>query len=249
MTLDKLANIYEDQLLSKLYFIVEKETVYIINSKKQNFMHLTGLQRSREFKNIPKLNFFDLCKNDYRNVTELTFNNRNDKNLCTLKTDNFSYIQDALTNIKSIYINKETDIVTCSTNALANGRTFSISFLHDDSNQKFYVPFTLQVDQSLEQSNYIKPENLAKVYESLIGEKKGILEAIKIHNKAIEDVKIYVLEKYNPLAKEILKDLQIGKASCTIDKPSIKQKLNYIIKDKKQNIYKTNYFNLDRWKI
>ena len=196
MTLDNLANIYQHQLLDTMYFMFVEypKSLFVINSNKSNFMHLTGLQRCAEFKHYKPSGFFDFCLHDSREVSSLNFTTRADRNMVLLKTNTFDNCYKAIHNPSSIYVsNKNLICVTMCTN---NGKIklFSIAFVQD-RNDTTWHPATIQVDKNRESSVILKsarPIIITKVQEA---NKRGVLEAMRKNGKTLEDVKNFFIKR------------------------------------------------------
>ena len=195
MTLDSLAAIYKEQLLDKLYFIIVEypRRMYVLNSSKANFLHLTGLQRSEEFKHFKPKEFWEFCVHDNREISSLTFQNGPDRNMALLKTSTFDNCYKAIHNLGPTYVSDKNLICATECTNIGKKKLFSISFLKQSD--ETWCPVTVQVDKDIESSTMIKQNEWVLASNILDADKETVIKAMRKYDKTVNEVKELVMKK------------------------------------------------------
>lgn len=201
MTLCDLASIYEKQLLCNYYFIFSDthRRIYTLGANKHNFLHLTGIQRCQEFKNVKAKDFFGKCKLSDQDINSLSFNSKQDRKLVQLKTEAFYNCYAAIHNFKSIYISENSIICAVPFTYDNKEKIFSISFICEDNS--IWVPVSIKVDKDLASSKEMDSKNLAQISRVAEIKKEVALAAMKKYDKGIMDVQEFISKKYSPIYK------------------------------------------------
>lgn len=159
MNLYDIALLFKNQLLDKFYIINTPTNIIYIRTFPKNLLHLTGLQRTKEFckiRNLPKFYNDCLSQRYLKDTLKYTYSNSQDRNLVDMKVSNFDKIQSTILNAQTLYYtrDKSGDISTViSVNFLIkkSNKYLTIVFKRDKQS-KFYVPVSIQLDQNLSRS-------------------------------------------------------------------------------------------------
>lgn len=156
MNLYDTALIYKTQLLEKTYTIKTETNKIIIQALEKNFLHLTGIQRANEFRNVTNASDFynDCLQQKYTKRTlNYSYKNKSDRNIVDMKISNFDKIESAILNAPILYYTKDennNDGKAISVSfQIKNKNKFIILVFKPDINSQYYVPTSIQLDQNL----------------------------------------------------------------------------------------------------
>lgn len=156
MNLYDIALLFKAQLLDKLYIVTTQNQEIHIRTFPRNLLHLTGLQRTKEFKTIKNpVSFYDDCINKkyLKETIYYTYNTHQDRNIVDMKISVFDKIQDTILNAPILYHTKDSKgniskAVSVSF-AIKNKNKYVTIVFKPDKITSFYVPVSIQLDQNL----------------------------------------------------------------------------------------------------
>ena len=106
MTLYDVACLFQTQLIDNFYIINTATTTLYIRAFPKNFLHFTGLQRAKEFRNINDLDkfFYDSLNNCYqKDIKKYNFSSTQDRNIVDMKMNSFDKIKATIKNAVTLY--------------------------------------------------------------------------------------------------------------------------------------------------
>lgn len=185
MTLFDIATIFKEQLIDKFYIINTPTNILYVRTFPKNLLHLTGLQRTKEFRHINHIKFYNDCLSQVyqKDILKYTYSNIKERNIVDMKVSNFNKIQSAITNAKQLYYIKDKNDV--ASNAISvgflinNKNKFLTLVFKIDKETGFCVPVSIQLDQN---QNY---GVIPKAYKS---EKITCVQALDYTSQIVKNI-------------------------------------------------------------
>ena len=172
MTLQDLAKYYQIQMVDCIYQITTQNNCYNIISFPRNFYHLTGIQRTKEFKNVNDVSqfYFDCVNGTYtNNLNQYSYLSKSSRNIVLMKSVCFPVIQQTILQCDKIYHIQEQggDCGKSISTLIQFGKKqkySTIIFKSDKQlNDDYYIPASIQLDQDLSKSIASKAYNIETV--------------------------------------------------------------------------------------
>lgn len=152
MNLKDLADSYEQQFLNTQYKIITQNNTYYVQGQPKNFLHLTGVESSHQFRNdINAKQFYYDCKNGLHMIkpTQLNYPNPRNINVIDIKTRNFFRMKNGILSSKTLYHisnNKQDGLAISEPFQIGNKTKFcTILFINNGDNGNILSPMSLQI--------------------------------------------------------------------------------------------------------